>query len=82
MSSDPSAEATEFGWAVRVRSLSKRYPIYDHPRDRLKQALWRGRRSYYRPFWALRDVDFEVARGEAVGIVDSRLGSLTPEGRV
>lgn len=55
--------------AIRVRGLSKCYHIYDKPQDRLKQSLWRGRKRFYREFWALRDVSFEVARGETVGII-------------
>jgi lipopolysaccharide transport system ATP-binding protein len=62
---------------IRVRGLSKCYLIYDRPQDRLKQALvprlrrllGRPSRSYYREFWALRDVSFEVRRGETVGII-------------
>ena len=26
-------------------------------------------RTYYKPFWALRDIDLEVRRGDSVGIV-------------
>jgi len=55
--------------AIRVSNLSKCYHIYDAPRDRLKQTLFGGRRTYYREFWALKDVSFEVRRGEAVGII-------------
>jgi len=54
---------------IRVDNLGKCYRIYDNPKDRLKQALWRDRRSYYREFWALRDVSFELRRGEALGII-------------
>jgi lipopolysaccharide transport system ATP-binding protein len=54
---------------IRVDNLRKCYRIYDTPKDRLKQALWRGRRQYYREFWALRDVSFEVKRGETLGII-------------
>lgn len=57
------------GVAIRVQGLSKCYHIYDNPRDRLKQMLMRGRRKYYREFWALQDVSFEVKRGETVGII-------------
>lgn len=56
-------------FAIRVTDLSKCYHLYDSPRDRLKQTLFGGRRRFYREFWALRDVSFEVKRGEAVGII-------------
>lgn len=62
-------EATRAGCAVEVRNLSKVYQLYDRPQDRLKQMLWRGRRRYFRDFWALRDVSLQVGRGEVVGIV-------------
>lgn len=55
--------------AMVVRGLSKRYRIYDHPRDRLLQALWRGRRTFFRDFEALTNVSFTLWRGETVGIV-------------
>lgn len=63
--------------AIRVEGVSKCYNIYDRPQDRLKQfVLPRLRRmaggderQYFREFWALRDIDFSVKKGEAVGIV-------------
>lgn len=55
--------------AIKVENLSKCYHIYDTPRDRLLQMLARGRKRFYREFWALNDVSFEVKRGETVGIV-------------
>ena len=55
--------------AISVRDLGKCYRLYARPQDRLKQALWRGRRRYFDEFWALRDVSLEVGRGEALGIV-------------
>ena len=55
--------------AVKVENLSKVYQIYERPQDRLKQMLWRGRRKFHDDFWALRDINFEVAQGETVGIV-------------
>lgn len=63
--------------AIRVESLSKCYQIYDQPRDRLKQfVLPRLKRlaglppkQYYHEFWALKDVSFEVKKGETVGII-------------
>lgn len=56
--------------AVSVRDVSKRYLLYDLPQDRLKQSLfWRLGKNYTREFWALRDVSFDVRRGETVGII-------------
>lgn len=55
--------------AIKVENLSKCFHIYDNPRDRLLQMLARNRKQYFREFWALRDVSFEVKRGETVGIV-------------
>ena len=55
--------------AISVKNLSKCYQLYAQPSDRLKQFLWRGRRQYFREFWSLRDVSFEVAKGEVLGII-------------
>ncbi len=55
--------------AIRVTNLSKCYQIYDKPQHRLLQELFRGRKRFYREFWALKDVSFEVKRGETVGII-------------
>ena len=63
--------------AIKVENLSKCYQIYDQPRDRLKQfvmprlqrAVGMQPRQYYRDFWALKDVSFEVKKGETVGII-------------
>lgn len=55
--------------AISIGNLGKCYQIYENPRDRLLQMLMRGRRQYYREFWALRDVSFTVGRGEVFGIV-------------
>jgi lipopolysaccharide transport system ATP-binding protein len=63
--------------AIAVRGVSKCYPVYERPADRLKQfvyprlqrAFGLEPRRYYREYWALRRVDFEVQRGEQLGIV-------------
>jgi lipopolysaccharide transport system ATP-binding protein len=55
--------------AIKVNNLGKCYQIYNRPKDRLLQSLWRGRKQFYREFWALRDISFEVKRGEMVGII-------------
>lgn len=63
--------------AIRVRGLSKCYQVYARPEDRLKQALFpRVQRmlgkpgaAYYHDFWALRDISFDVRRGETLGVI-------------
>ncbi|WP_155315366.1 ABC transporter ATP-binding protein [Desulfosarcina alkanivorans] len=64
-------------FAVQVSNLSKRYEIYDTPRDRLKQFILprlqskvgKPPRQYFRDFWALNDVSFGVRFGETFGII-------------
>lgn len=76
MSSNPiSSNADDI--AIRVQNLSKCYQIYDTPRDRLKQFVvphlqglaGQAPKQYFREFWALNDVSFEVKKGETVGII-------------
>jgi len=63
--------------SIHVGGLGKRYEIYTQPADRLKQMILphlnrmvrRESRGYFKEFWALRDVSFDVRRGETVGIV-------------
>ena len=55
--------------AIRVADVSKSYQIYTKPQHRLLQSLLRRRRKLYRDYWALRNVSFEVKRGETVGII-------------
>ncbi|WP_299437431.1 ABC transporter ATP-binding protein [uncultured Rhodospira sp.] len=55
--------------AIAVTGLSKCYFIYDKPQDRLWQMLWRGRKQFFRPYWALEDVSVEVRRGETLGVL-------------
>lgn len=63
--------------AIKVSNLSKCYHIYEQPHDRLKQSVFPGLqrlvnklpKQYFREFWALKDVSFEVGKGETVGII-------------
>ncbi|MGH8156477.1 MAG: ABC transporter ATP-binding protein [Rhodanobacter sp.] len=54
---------------IEARALGKCYQLFDKPVHRMLQSLIGGRQRFYREFWALREVDFEVRRGETLGIV-------------
>lgn len=65
--------------SIILDSVSKCYRIYGNPKDRFKQAMANrfsrlmpsgGQpHTYYREHWALRDVSFELGRGESIGIL-------------
>jgi len=63
--------------AISVQHMSKCYHMYAQPSDRLKQAFASllGRiadfkpSTYFREFWSLKDVSFEVKKGETLGII-------------
>jgi lipopolysaccharide transport system ATP-binding protein len=55
--------------AISVKNLTKTYRIFGHPGDRIKQALTLGRMRFHREFTALKDVSFEINKGETVGII-------------
>jgi len=55
--------------AISVRSLTKTFRVFDHPGDRIRQAFVFGRIHFHREFTALKDVTFEVRRGETIGII-------------
>jgi teichoic acid transport system ATP-binding protein len=55
--------------AISVNELTKCFQIFDRPQDRLKQGIFRGRKKFFREFWALRDVSFDIKKGETIGII-------------
>ena len=52
--------------SVAFHSVSKSYPIYRKPADRLKELLTLNRAEFHKKHWALRDVSFEAERGDTV----------------
>lgn len=62
---------------IQVDGVGKCFSIYDRPEDRLKQFLMpkirafsgQAQPNYHREFWALKDVSFEVGKGQTVGII-------------
>lgn len=69
MSSEADATLPIAEAVIEVRALGKCYQLYDKPVHRMFQSLIGGKRRFYREFWALRGIDFEVRRGETLGII-------------
>ncbi len=65
-------------WAIEVNRVSKCYKIFKDPKDRLKEFFmprvhrwfgFLGQSSYSQQFWSLRDVSFQLSRGEVLGLI-------------
>ncbi len=55
---------------IRVDHLTKIYKLYDRPRDRFLETMGLARgKKLSREHYALRDVSFDVHRGESIGII-------------
>ena len=54
---------------IDINNLSKSYKIFNKPTDRVKEALNPFGHRYSKDFYALKNVSFEISRGETVGII-------------
>lgn len=54
---------------ISVSDISKKYEIYDNEKQRFKETFSITRKKYHRDFYALNNINFDVLRGETVGIV-------------
>ena len=55
--------------AIKVENISKMYRLFNKQSDKVKQALGLTRTPLYREYYALSNIDFEVKKGECVGII-------------
>ena len=55
--------------AIKVSNLTKTYKLYSQPIDRLKEALNPFGKKYHRNFNAVKNLSFEIKKGETVGII-------------
>lgn len=55
--------------AISVKNVSKCFEMYEKPVHRLYQTMCAGKKKFYKEFWALKDINFEVREGECVGII-------------
>lgn len=54
---------------IKLTGVSKFYKLYNQPKDRLKEALNLFKNKYHKPFYALKDIDLEVRKGDILGVV-------------
>ncbi|MFX0199789.1 MAG: ABC transporter ATP-binding protein [Candidatus Hodarchaeota archaeon] len=66
---DPKSPDTASSAAIRVNNLYKIYKLYPNPRARLMETFHPLRRKYHWDFYALKDINFEVKKGEVLGII-------------
>lgn len=55
--------------AISVSNLGKCYKVYENQLSRIRHALFPKQKSGFKEVWALKDVSFEIKRGEAVAII-------------
>ena len=55
--------------SISIKNVSKCYKIYESRNDRLKEWLMPFSRPRHHEKWVLKDINLEVAQGEAVGII-------------
>jgi len=54
---------------ARVEGISKSFKVYTNGTDILKEWATFGRRSYHNEYQALKNISFDIRKGEFVGIV-------------
>ncbi|MCP8464772.1 ABC transporter ATP-binding protein [Pseudomonas sp. ZM23] len=57
------------GVAVRAVRVGKCFQVFDSPGRRFLYSLFAGKINLQREFWAVRDVSFDIYRGEVVGVI-------------
>jgi lipopolysaccharide transport system ATP-binding protein len=55
--------------SVVVSGVSKCYKVYDSMSDRIKQTIFQKNKGLYREFWALKEINLTLAKGETIGII-------------
>lgn len=55
--------------AIQAQNLTKVYPLYNHPKDRIKEVLNPFRNSYHHDFYAMQNINIDIFKGETVAII-------------
>ena len=54
---------------IDIKNIKKEYKLYDKPSLRVKEALSIRGKKYHKKFQALKDISFQVEKGEMLGII-------------
>ena len=54
---------------IEAINLTKMYKLYSNPKDRFKETFSFSSKKYYKEFYALNNINFQIFKGETVGIV-------------
>lgn len=54
---------------IVAKKIEKAFRLYDRRLDRIKETFHPFKKKYYTPFWALKNISFEINKGEAIGII-------------
>jgi lipopolysaccharide transport system ATP-binding protein len=84
-----SLRAPDSQLVLRLENVGKCYRRYARQLDRVKQWMLGGRRRWYQEYWALRNVNLTVERGQTIGVLGANgsgkstllqliAGTLTP----
>lgn len=55
--------------AISVSNVSKCYQVFDNQRSKFLHAVWPSHTNGMQEVWALKDINFQIKRGEAVAII-------------
>jgi lipopolysaccharide transport system ATP-binding protein len=55
--------------AISVTNVSKCYRVFDDQRSRLLRTIWPGYNKGMKEVWALKEINFQIKRGESVAII-------------
>ena len=54
---------------ISVSNISKCYQVFDNQRSKFLHAIWPAHTKGMQEIWALKNINFEIKRGEAVAII-------------
>lgn len=55
--------------AIQLINIHKKFRVYGSPLSRLREWVTFGKMPTHYDFWALKNIDLNIAKGEAIGII-------------